>query len=146
MRAVADTDPTAVTVTEGMREWAKCLRGEITQANGQPYEQAKATLRTSDGKFCCLGVANDRFGAGHWRDVDLDDPVDYAEAYGVYIEDDRTYVGVGLSPATVHALFEGTDTTQTRIDVLRSMAAGKNDGGTSFADIAAWIESGCPLD
>lgn len=103
---------------EHRRLWVAALR------SGK-YEQGRGVLRTANNQFCCLGVACDISGVGHWSDE---------REY--YAGDDAKYA---VLPRPVMAWLGLRDTGGEfgRRDSLID----QNDGGKTFAEIADIIES-----
>lgn len=98
------------------QKWVEALR------SGK-YEQGECALRTSDDKFCCLGVLCDVVAPNGWMDgVDED-------AFGHTESKHTAYLPPGISGLTQ----VGDDDAQT----LTQM----NDSGKAFPEIADYIEA-----
>jgi hypothetical protein len=110
-------------------EWVRRLRsGDYPQGGGQ--------LRSSSGRFCCLGVL-----------------CEVAADHGVvvYDHDEGGYVGVGWLPGAPYvghlpppvqrwAGLVGSTSRPNNPVVRDTSLSNWNDRGTSFADIATMIE------
>lgn len=112
---------------ENMRAWVAALR------SGK-YQQGRNTLRTVDGRFCCLGVACDISGLAQWTDH---------EVRG-FLYDGRK----GVLPPRV-AEWLGIDTNPELLPTHESgqtvPASNLNDGfGYTFDEIADAIEETWP--
>jgi hypothetical protein len=109
-----------------MTENAKKL---IAALRGGEYEQAHERLRKGDA-FCCLGVACDLYAKAHgesWTQKD----------------DEWYFLGVAeFLPGEVQEWLGFLDNDGAFAGPARSTSlAERNDGGTSFEDIADIIES-----
>jgi hypothetical protein len=101
-----------------LRRWVRALRSGA-------YEQGKSRMRSSNNKYCCLGVA-----------------LDLALANGVRCSD-PDWGQTSILPAEVNNWFGVKDLNG---DIKKASSgygtspAILNDGGTSFVDIADRIE------
>lgn len=86
------------------------------------YTQGKSRLRNTRNEYCCLGVLGDVIDNTRWKD----------EGGGWFWGGES-----GLLPH----LFEGNGELQRHTQ--RELAT-KNDGGYTFAQIAAWIKVHVP--
>lgn len=115
------------------QQWLDKLRGgEVKQAQG--------TLRNYDNSMCCLGVLLDVAHPGMWSEK----PVSY---YGksCYAHELATPDHGMLNSKTRIAL--GLDSGSfLNIDEAAHILVKMNDGGTSFAEIADWIEANIKVD
>lgn len=111
-----------MSVTREIRDrWVTALRSD-------EYEQGRVRLRTSDGRFCCLGVLCDVVG------FDLDShPQHLWGGRHPWAE----YDGTREAPPVLKDLL--TRATRTTL-------ANKNDSGTSFHEIADWIETNIEVE
>lgn len=115
-------------MNENARTWVAALRSGM-------YRQGQGRLRAPGGKFCCLGVACDIYkdatGDGGWRED--------ANGYTFRARKDEAF---NILPAAV-AEWLGLDSPGAHYGGLYGQDSlwSQNDTGTSFADIAAIIES-----
>jgi len=89
------------------------------------FEQGRYRLRSSEDKYCCLGVACEvaRIGGDYQRGWDYDVEWMYDGHVGTLSYDVASALGI-----------DGN-----HVEMLASM----NDNGKSFGEIAAWIEENC---
>lgn len=98
-------------------KWVKALR------SGK-YQQGRRALRTTDNKYCCLGVLCDLVASDEWsKSEDPDDPFYYHGPTSV-MPDVRLCDDVGLDEDFSFDL------------------AHANDAGSTFHEIADMIEAG----
>lgn len=107
-------------------KWLEALRSG-------DYEQAKGSLKTTSGKFCCLGVLCDLYhketGNGEWN-VD-----GKKESFSVGYD-----VRIGILPKAVCHWAE-LDSPNPRIDDAREESLAElNDLGLTFLEITDLIE------
>lgn len=94
--------------------WVKKLRS-------REYEQGMSKLRLENDKFCCLGVLCDIMNPGGWHKPDKSSDFMFKDLYGIshrIVVDD-----VAILDQEAEA-------------VIMAM----NDEGSTFAEIADWIE------
>lgn len=97
-------------------KWIEALRGG-------KYKQGKEQLRQSDDSFCCLGVL-----------CDIIDPVQWREVSSGYRFRGREFAALSFPPPDV----------SERVGLPRHIqdaVAAMNDEGSSFAEIADYIEA-----
>jgi len=100
-------------------KWLEALR------SGK-YQQGKNFLREGD-RYCCLGVLCELDGA-KWTKPDSYRNGVYRSDHGeVHCPDDRRLVDLGLDRE------------------IAGRAAGRNDSGKSFSEIADWLEANLPV-
>ena len=109
-------------------KWIEALR------SGK-YKQGRDVLRSSDDRFCCLGVLCDISGQGQWEGESSEAGYYYYERNGQPAE----FEGINLPSFVEHfANIEGEDQ-----DVLTGM---NDDDRLSFNEIADWIEANIKED
>lgn len=109
----------------------KALKGKWIEAlRSGKYKQGRGVLRSSDDRFCCLGVLCDISGYGEWGKSD---------GAKYYYERERQSEAIILPIFMEHfANIEGEDQ-----DVLTGM---NDDDKLSFNKIADWIETNIKED
>lgn len=112
-----------------MNDNAKAL---VAALRSGKYEQGQDTLRTGDGKFCCLGVACDISGLGRWNTSELMSYGAYevvgGDANDVYLPMEvREWLGFG----TTTGAFDADELPEELTERLRSYAALIESDGTS---------------
>lgn len=116
--------------TEVKEAWTQALR------SGK-YDQGKHALRTKDNKFCCLGVLCDISNVGVWA-------LQGDGSYRYKCEGYNNNSGEGLPIAVQDwAGIIGTSNPVLKQNDFKGLysAAGLNDDGTPFFQIADLIES-----
>lgn len=103
-----------------IKTWTKALR------SGE-YKQTKEFLHHNDG-FCCLGVLLDVMVEGDWIR-----PIGNQIAWRFKLDETGETI-VGLLPSKVRSDFNISAADER-------LLARMNDSGTSFEEIADWIES-----
>ncbi len=102
---------------EAKREWVEALR------SGK-YKQTKGALRHGDA-FCCLGVECEISGEGRWApgagEWEFVGRGSDNRSYGDLPDDLRGKIGLSIA---------------AQVNLIRM-----NDTGSSFAEIADWIEA-----
>lgn len=96
--------------------WVEALR------SGE-YKQGKEQLRQSDDSFCCLGVLCDIVDSAKWREVSAG-----------YRYSGKEFAALSFPPPEISA----------RVGLPRNIqdaVAAMNDEGSSFAQIADYIEA-----
>ena len=106
------------------KAWINALRGE-------DYSQGKTYLRSKDDAYCCLGVLCDLGSLGNWR-LDAqrylyESPVGCSQG---------GFVGCSQAVFLSEELRKLTGLDAAAESVLIRM----NDNGSSFSEIADWIE------
>lgn len=107
-------------------KWLEALRSD-------KYQQGKSYLRTVDDKFCCLGVLCDVVDPKGWNKVP-GGSWEYADRSGFLPTEVAIKTGLKSVP-TGDAYFTEADT-----DSCQFKLSAMNDHGSSFAEIADWIE------
>ena len=119
------------------------MREEVKQAwiealESGRYKQGEDVLRRvteEDGEcFCALGVLCDISGRGEWMEPDYRGESPYAILVGVLVQD-ATWKYL---PGDV-ARWAGVD--DLLVQVRGETVAGRNDGGATFAEIAALLRA-----
>lgn len=119
-----------------MNENAKKL---VEALRSGEYEQGTGVLRSTNNRFCCLGVACDISGLGEWRHEPVEgvSPLEYT-----YHVSDET--GEESDAALPKSVCEWLG-FNTRLGGYEGNGlSGKNDRGETFEEIAALIESEPP--
>lgn len=89
------------------------------------YEQGQGSLRSSNNRFCCLGVLCDIYDDSKWKDID-------GEGDCVFYFADGDKRGSFLPEVIGRSTGVGADHQTT--------LANMNDHGESFTEIADYIE------
>lgn len=108
-------------------KWLEALRSD-------KYEQGRSHLRTADNRFCCLGVLCDVIDPTRWT-ARRGSSWLYMDREGFVPIDVATKTGMRSS--LLGALGDD-DTSDT--DACQFHLSAMNDNGSSFAEIADWIE------
>lgn len=113
------------------KQWLEALRSGT-------YVQGRDRLRTVDNKFCCLGVLSDlavEAGVGQWEGLYFHDDSDDEDGYK-----DRSMANL-TAGVIAWAGVPGEDPVIDSPSSRYSTAAGQNDRGASFEEIADMIEA-----
>ncbi len=116
------------------KKWVEALK------SGE-FEQGKHCLASADGKYCCLGVACE---VAMKEGVPLNKRLgEFNKMYYYYSDSSKSELNNGFLPKEVmHWLGLATSDGGYKDPYLNwATLTGKNDGGATFEEIAAFIES-----
>lgn len=118
-----------------MTEWTKEEQAEhrrlwVNELRSGKHRQARNQLRAADGSMCCLGVACEVSGLGHW------DNGWYLGNSGMLPDIVRQWLGLASSCGTWNREVAG--------GAGHNALSDHNDRGKTFAEIADLIESEPP--
>lgn len=97
---------------------------------GGDYEQGSGVLRSRNDKFCCLGVLCDIIDPAGWNQYNKDAPYEFKY---------RKIERIGFLPESLENEVGLVGDEQYTLSTL-------NDGGGSFARIAAYIRDNIPAE
>jgi len=112
----------------------------ITALTDGSYAQTKSALHTAEG-FCCLGVLCDLYDANHWKPYQRHVP-EQVQVDGSPRSVETVYRYIPGHPADTYEVMPPESVTDwAGLGVIEAgQLATMNDGGYSFATIAAHIK------